>query len=53
MEERKRESEGDEREEEGEKKEGRKEEKYKTKIFQCSVMFIPVLSSYLIAGKPC
>ena len=34
-------------------REGRKEEKNKTKIFQCSAMFIPVLSLYLIAGKPC
>ena len=33
--------------------EGREEGGKKIRqIFQCSVMFIPVLSSYLIAGKP-
>ena len=36
----------------GRRRKGGRREKNKTKIFQCSVMFIPVLSSYLIAGKP-
>ena len=52
--EKERESEGEERRgrRNGRRRKGGRRRKNKTKIFQCSVMFIPVLSSYLIAGKP-